>query len=54
MRWWRARRPIPGVRARLLSYLIVGQIFDKYPNINAGVAEVGHGWLPHWVIRLAR
>ena len=44
----------PWGAARLLSYLIVGQIFDKYPNINAGVAEVGHGWLPHWVIRLAR
>jgi predicted TIM-barrel fold metal-dependent hydrolase len=42
----------PWGAARLLSYLIVGQIFDKYPNINAGVAEVGHGWLPHWVIRL--
>jgi hypothetical protein len=36
-------------RQRRLSYLIVGQIFDKYPNINAGVAEVGHGWLPHGV-----
>ena len=22
------------------------------PNINAGAAEVGHGWLPHWLIRL--
>jgi predicted TIM-barrel fold metal-dependent hydrolase len=42
----------PWGAARLLSYLIVGQIFDRYPNINAGVAEVGHGWLPHWVIRL--
>jgi hypothetical protein len=42
----------PWGAARLLSYLIVGQIFDKCPNINAGVAEVGHGWLPHWVIRL--
>jgi predicted TIM-barrel fold metal-dependent hydrolase len=42
----------PWGAARLLYYLIVGQTFDKYPNINAGVAEVGHGWLPHWVIRL--
>ena len=38
--------------ARLLSYLIVGKIFDRFPNINAGAAEVGHGWLPHWLIRL--
>jgi len=42
----------PWGAARLLSYLIVGQIFDRFPNINAGVSEVGHGWLPHWVIRL--
>lgn len=42
----------PWGAARLLSYLIVGGIFDRFPNINAGVSEVGHGWLPHWVIRL--
>ncbi len=24
----------------------------RYPNFRAGVAEVGHGWLPHWLIRL--
>lgn len=42
----------PWGAARLLSYLIVGQIFDRYPNINAGVAETGHGWMPQWVIRL--
>ena len=42
----------PWGAARLLSYLIVGQIFDRYPNLNAGAAEVGHGWLPHWLIRL--
>ncbi len=49
MRWWRATAAHPWGAAGLLSYLIVGQIID---NINAGVAEVGHGWLPHWVIRL--
>ena len=42
----------PWAAARLLSYLIVGKIFDRFPNISAGVAEVGQGWLPHWVIRL--
>jgi predicted TIM-barrel fold metal-dependent hydrolase len=42
----------PWAAARLLSYLIVGRIFDRFPNITVGVAEVGHGWLPHWVIRL--
>ena len=42
----------PWGAARLLSYLIVGRIFDRFPNLNAGTAEVGHGWLPHWLIRL--
>ncbi|MFT4065540.1 amidohydrolase family protein [Paraburkholderia sp.] len=42
----------PWAAARFLSYLIVGQIFDRYPNINAAASEVGHGWLPHWVTRL--
>ena len=42
----------PWGAARLLSYLIVGKIFDRFPNLNAGAAEVGHGWLPHWLIRL--
>ena len=42
----------PWGAARLLSYLIVGKIFDRFPNLNAGTAEVGHGWLPHWLIRL--
>jgi len=42
----------PWSAARLLSYLIVGRIFDRFPNLNAAVSEVGHGWLPHWVIRL--
>ena len=42
----------PWGAARPLSYLIVGRIFDRFPNINAGAAEVGHGWLPHWLIRL--
>lgn len=41
---WRAER--------WLTYLIIGKIFDRFPNLNAGVAEVGHGWLPHWVKRL--
>jgi predicted TIM-barrel fold metal-dependent hydrolase len=42
----------PWAAARFLSYLIVGRIFDRFPNINAAAAEVGQGWLPHWVIRM--
>lgn len=42
----------PWAAARFLSYLIVGRVFDRYPNINAAASEVGQGWLPHWVVRL--
>ena len=42
----------PWGAARLCAYLIVSGLFDKYPNLRAAVSEVGHGWLPHWVIRL--
>ena len=44
----------PWGAARFCAYLIVSGIFDRYPNLRAGVAEVGHGWLPQWVIRLGR
>ena len=50
--WWPGLPPTNGARPGWLSYLIVGKIFDRFPNINAGAAEVGHGWLPHWLIRL--
>jgi len=42
----------PWAAARFFSYLVVGRIFDRYPNINAATCEVGHGWLPHWAVRL--
>ena len=42
----------PWGAARLCAYLILSGLFDKYPNLRAGVSEVGHGWLPNWVIRL--
>jgi len=42
----------PWGAGRLCAYLIVSGMFDKYPNLRASVSEVGHGWLPNWVIRL--
>ncbi len=42
----------PWGAARLCAYLILSGLFDKYPNLRAAVSEVGHGWLPNWVIRL--
>jgi predicted TIM-barrel fold metal-dependent hydrolase len=37
---------------RLLAYVIAGGILDRFPNINVGFSETGHGWLPYWVLRL--
>ena len=37
---------------RLCAYLIVSGLFDRYPNFRAATCEVGHGWLPNWLIRL--
>ena len=42
----------PWGAARLCAYLIPSGLFDRYPNLRAGVSEVGHGWLTNWVIRL--
>ena len=37
---------------RLFSYLVVGGIFDRFPNFRAAVCETGHGWVPAWAHRL--
>jgi predicted TIM-barrel fold metal-dependent hydrolase len=37
---------------RSLAYIIAGGILDRYPNINVGYSETGHGWLPTWLLRL--
>jgi predicted TIM-barrel fold metal-dependent hydrolase len=37
---------------RLLSYLVLAGLFDRYPNLRVGFAEVGAGWLPFWLKRL--
>ncbi len=42
----------PWGAARLSAYLILSGIFDRYPNMRCAVSEVGHGWLPNWLIRL--
>ena len=48
-----ARSAAPHFAAsRYSAYLICSGVFDRYPNFRAGVAEVGHGWLPHWLVRL--
>ena len=42
----------PWGAARLFSYVILSGMLDRYPNLRFGAMEVGHGWLPNWLIRL--
>jgi len=42
----------PWGAARLFAYVILSGMLDRYPNLRFGAMEVGHGWLPNWLIRL--
>jgi uncharacterized protein len=37
---------------RLVAYLILAGLFDRYPRLRVGFAEVGACWLPFWLYRL--
>lgn len=39
---------------RFLSFMLMGGMLDRHPNLRVGALESGHGWLPHWLVRLAR
>jgi predicted TIM-barrel fold metal-dependent hydrolase len=39
---------------RFLSFMLMGGMLDRYPNLRVGALESGHGWLPHWLGRLTR
>ena len=39
---------------RFLSFMLMGGVLDRYPNLRVGTLESGHGWLPHWLVRLTR
>lgn len=39
---------------RFLAYMLVSGILDRYPNLRVGITECGHGWLPHWLLRVGR
>jgi predicted TIM-barrel fold metal-dependent hydrolase len=39
---------------RFLSFMLMGGMLDRYPNLRVGTLECGHGWLPHWLLRLTR
>jgi predicted TIM-barrel fold metal-dependent hydrolase len=39
---------------RFLSFMLMGGMLDRYPRLRVGTLESGHGWLPHWLVRLGR
>src|SRR5207237_155230 len=39
---------------RFLSFMLMGGMLDRYPRLRVGTLECGHGWLPHWLLRLTR
>ena len=39
---------------RFLSFMLMGGMLDRYPRLRVGTLETGHGWLPHWLLRLTR
>jgi predicted TIM-barrel fold metal-dependent hydrolase len=39
---------------RFLSFMLMGGMLDRHPNLRVGALESGHGWLPHWLVRLTR
>jgi predicted TIM-barrel fold metal-dependent hydrolase len=38
---------------RLISYVLISGMLDRYPNLRVATVETGHGWLAHWIVRLA-
>jgi len=39
---------------RFLSFMLMGGMLDRHPRLRVGTLETGHGWLPHWLVRLTR
>jgi uncharacterized protein len=37
---------------RVLAYLLMSGMFDRWPNLRIGFSETGAGWLPYWLRRL--
>jgi predicted TIM-barrel fold metal-dependent hydrolase len=37
---------------RFLSFMLMSGVLDRYPRLRVGTLECGHGWLPHWLVRL--
>jgi predicted TIM-barrel fold metal-dependent hydrolase len=39
---------------RFLTFMLISGIMDRYPELRIGTLECGHGWLPHWLLRIGR
>ncbi|HEX9418820.1 MAG TPA: amidohydrolase family protein [Methylomirabilota bacterium] len=39
---------------RFLSFMLMGGMLDRHPRLRVATLECGHGWLPHWLVRLTR
>jgi predicted TIM-barrel fold metal-dependent hydrolase len=39
---------------RFLSFMMMSGVLDRYPQLRIACLETGHGWLPHWLLRLTR
>lgn len=37
---------------RLISYILISGMLDKYPTLRVATVETGHSWLAHWIVRL--
>ncbi|MYA14437.1 MAG: amidohydrolase family protein [Acidimicrobiaceae bacterium] len=42
----------PWGAARLLGYMTLSGMFDRFPKLRIGFSECSAGWLPAWLIRL--
>jgi predicted TIM-barrel fold metal-dependent hydrolase len=37
---------------RLLAYVLISGMLDRFDRLRVGTIETGHGWLAHWLVRL--
>ncbi|MDQ7910109.1 amidohydrolase family protein [Phytohabitans sp. ZYX-F-186] len=37
---------------RLISYVLISGMLDRYPSLRIATVETGHSWLAHWIVRL--
>jgi uncharacterized protein len=50
--WLQRSAAHPWCGMRNMAAVIGAGVFDRYPRLNLGLLEAGHGWLPSWVRRL--